>query len=56
MIRIDHQNIFWPGQKATGYHPGPVAPPIADGASFEIKQLIVHKISHCGTSELCPVR
>ena len=35
MARIDHQNILWPGQKATGYHLGPVAPPTADGASFE---------------------
>ena len=29
---IAHQ--FWPVQKATGYHPGPVAPPIADGATL----------------------
>ena len=26
--------IFWPVQKATGYHPGPVVPPTTDGASF----------------------
>ena len=29
--------IFWPVQKATGYRPGPVAPPTADGSSFPNK-------------------
>ena len=27
-------NFFWQLQNATGYHPGPVAPPCADGASL----------------------
>ena len=26
--------LFWLVQYATGYHPGPVVPPTADGASF----------------------
>ena len=35
--------IFWPVQKAAGYHPGPVAPPTADGASLEknLKQRLI---------------
>ena len=28
--------FFGTVQKATGYHPGPVAPPTADGASLKI--------------------
>ena len=34
MTCIADQNNFWPGQKATGYHPGPAALPTADGASL----------------------
>ena len=33
--------IFWAPQKATGYHPRPVAPPTADGAS------LVAKLTNC---------
>ena len=35
MICIAHQKRIEPRQKATGYHPGQVAPPTADGASLE---------------------
>ena len=34
MTLIAHKKKFGPGQKATGYHPGQVAPPTADGASL----------------------
>ena len=35
MRRISHQNFLWLAQYATGDHLGPVAPPRADGASFD---------------------
>ena len=34
MTRIAHKNYFWPVQYATGYRPGQVKPPSADGASL----------------------
>ena len=34
MTCFDHEIIFWKVQKTTGYHPGPVAPLTADGASL----------------------
>ena len=35
MTRIAHQNNFLPMKKATAFHPEPVAPPTADGASLK---------------------
>ena len=34
MTRISYEKFFLLVQYATGYHPGPVAPPMTDGASL----------------------
>ena len=41
MTRMVIKIIFWPWQKATGHHPGPVAPPTADGASLTLFRIMV---------------
>ena len=40
MTCISQQNFFSIVKNATGYHPGPVAPPMADGASFSETHLL----------------
>lgn len=34
MTRIAHEKKLWQVQNTTGYHPGPVLPPSADGSSL----------------------
>ena len=38
MIHISHQKFLWLVQYTTGFHPIPVAPSRADGASLDLSQ------------------